>query len=102
LGRISCFTYDDADNRTSETNPPGETTTYIWDTCLLSALINPLNQRSTYTYDRFANRVTEKDALGNVTSYGFDNVGFLTSITNALGKISSISYNNARQKTADI
>ena len=50
------------------TNAAGETTRYIYETCLLQATVDPLGFRTTYTYGRFANRITAQDALGNVTT----------------------------------
>ncbi len=34
-------------------NPLGHVTSYILDGCLLQAVVNPLNQRTTYTYNRW-------------------------------------------------
>lgn len=40
--------------------------------------------------------------MGNVTTFDYDNMGYLTTITNALGKNRVISYSNAKQKIAEV
>ena len=42
--------------------------TYIYDSCLLQAVVDPLNNRTTYTYGRYANKTSETDALGRITT----------------------------------
>ena len=101
LGRTTTSAYDAADNQIATTDPTGATTTFIYNTCLLQAVVNPLNQRTTWTYGRYANKLTQQDALGNVTSWNYDNQGYVLSTQDALGNLATIVYNTARQKIAD-
>ena len=44
LDRTTSYGWDAADNRISVTDPTNATTTFIYSTCLLQAVVNPLNQ----------------------------------------------------------
>ena len=101
LGRTTTSVFDDADNRIAQIDPTGAVTSFIYSTCLLQAVVNPLNQRTTWTYGRYANKLTQVDALGFVTSWNYDNQGFPLSTQDALGNLSSTIYNAARQRIAD-
>ena len=63
LNRTTSYGWDAADNRISVTDPTNATTTFIYSTCLLQAVVNPLNQRTSYTYGRYSTRLTQTDAL---------------------------------------
>ena len=101
LGRTSTMAYDAGDNNVGSTDPAGAASTYIFSTCLLQAVVDPLGNRTSYTYGRYANKLTQVNALNQVTSWEYDNQGFLTDTVDALGNRTSILYNTARQKIAD-
>jgi YD repeat-containing protein len=97
LNRTTTTVYDAADNRIASIEPTGAITTFIFTTCLLQAVVNPLNQRTSWTYGRYSNRLTEVNALNQVTSWNYDNQGFVLSTQDALGNFSTVIYNAARQ-----
>ena len=47
---------------------------------------------------RNGGQATVTDALGNVSSFLYDDMSYLTTMTNALGKSRQIVYNAAKQK----
>jgi len=67
--RTWTMAYDAADHLISSMDPDGNVSSQIYDSCLLAAVVNPLNERTSYTYGRFGNRLTEMNPLGFVTSY---------------------------------
>ncbi|MBC8066381.1 MAG: RHS repeat protein [Chlorobia bacterium] len=102
LGRSSYFAYDAGDHVISVTNAEGEMTRYIYDGCLLQAVVDPMGFRTTNTYGRFEKLATTMDPLGRVTSFEYDNTGFLRAVIDPQGNRATTVYNPAKQKIAEI
>ncbi|WP_047155348.1 DNRLRE domain-containing protein [Aneurinibacillus tyrosinisolvens] len=101
LGHQISFTYGSYDDVTSSTDALGKKTTYTYNAAgdLLS-VTNPLNQTTSYTYDAYGNRLTTQDANGNITTYMYDANGVnVSSIKDAAGRVTSISYDLADNTT---
>ena len=92
--------YDAGDNLVASVDLNGARTTYVWDSCLLAAVVNPLNERASYTYNRFKSRVTEQNPLGYVTTYNFDAMNRPMGMMDALGNVSTVHY-SLNRKVAD-
>lgn len=109
-GVIETYTYDSANNKTSETvtNPnllaggrtdPVRTTRFEYDldNRLTRQIFDPagLNLIEQIGYDAAGNVVRRVDANGNVTTSAYDLANQQTSVTNALGGVISYAYNLA-------
>ncbi|MEV4348791.1 DNRLRE domain-containing protein [Actinoplanes sp. NPDC049596] len=82
-GRRWDFGYDDLGNLTSVTDPKGTSTATAGD------------YTTSYTYDGFGQMQTETDANEHVTKYGgYDVVGYPTTITDPLNKVTTYSYSS--------
>ena len=111
LGRAATYGYDALGRRTSSTDPLGNTTVYTYDAVgnlrtvtgpdpdgggplpapgttssydnldRVVRVTNPQGESTDFTYDVAGNLLTETDALGNVTSYSYDGLYRLTSTT---------------------
>ncbi|KAA0239717.1 MAG: RHS repeat protein [Armatimonadetes bacterium] len=92
--------YDAGDNLVASVDLNGARTTYVWDSCLLVAVANPLNERTSYTYSRFKSRITEQNPLGFVTTYNFDNMNRPSGMMDALGNLTTVHY-SLNRKVAD-
>ncbi len=76
------YGYDSWGNRTSETNPLGQTTSYTYDgENRLVSVTDALSHTTTYAYDGIGRKVKVTDALGSYTEWHYDSRGFVTSIT---------------------
>lgn len=91
------FVYDAGDNLVASVDLNGARTTYVWDSCMLTAVVNPLNERTSYTYNRFRSRASEMNPLGFVTTYEYDNMNRPTGVQNALGNRSTVIYSGKPQ-----
>jgi YD repeat-containing protein len=103
--------YDGNDNVTQATAANGAITTYAYDADdELTSKVTPPDTSSlpspttTYTYDADGNLVTETAPNGNVpgaaagsytSAYGYDAINEQTSMTDALGGITSYGFDNA-------
>ena len=68
----SSYTYDEADNVTSETDEEGNITRYEYDALnRLIKIIDPLGGIAEGTYDNRDNLITLKDPKGNITWYRY-------------------------------
>ena len=79
---ITNYAYDEFRNRTSVTDPNGNTTTFTYDDCgnVLTST-DPEGNITSYTYDINGNKLSEADARGNVTAYEYDALNRLENIT---------------------
>ena len=125
LGNVTTYTYQTGTCRlSSQTNPLGEITSYIYDqegrqeatidplgnrttssydpVNNLAAVTNPLGYTTSYTYDAVNRQQSMEDALGNITTYGYDGVGDRTSVMNPLGFISTTVYDAQRRQIASV
>ena len=102
INRTTSFGYDLADNLVSVTNGNSEVTRYLYDNCLLQAVIDNLQQRTTYSYGRYENRLTAQNALGFVWTYLWDSMGYQTGTIFPDGSQTTTIYNRAKQKIADV
>ncbi len=73
----TCYTYDDAGRKTSETDNLGHITSYTYDTAgnLLSVTKGygtPSASTTSYTYDNARNRISMTDGRGDTTQYAYD------------------------------
>jgi YD repeat-containing protein len=93
--------YDAGDNLVATVDLNGARTTYVWDLCMLVAVANPLNERTSYSYNRFKSRVAQMNPLGFVTTFGFDNMNRPTGMQDALGNFTTSVYDKSR-KIADM
>src|SRR5262249_28521402 len=64
-GNTWSYTNDSHGERTSETDPLGNTTTYTWSDGLLQTITDPLNETTTELYD--ADRRPTGEEIGGVT-----------------------------------
>ncbi|HEX9088869.1 MAG TPA: RHS repeat-associated core domain-containing protein [Arthrobacter sp.] len=128
-GTTTTFTYDSSGNRLTSSRPLAGTSqsavvasTY-GDSAhpdVVTAVVDPNGNSSTFGYDTYGNRTTVTDALGRTTttafdilgrktsltspsgtttSHAYDAAGFLATITDPLGKISAFTYDAAGNKT---
>jgi RHS repeat-associated protein len=68
--------YDELGRRVSEKDQAGRTTRFEYDTLgRLLAVVDALDQRTSYTYDEQGNRTSQTDANGHVTRFEYDRLG---------------------------
>jgi YD repeat-containing protein len=97
----SSMVYDAGDNLVASVDLNGARTTYVWDSCLLVAVANPLNERTSYTYNRFKSRESQMDPLGFVTTFLFDEMNRPSGMMDALGNLSTVVY-SLNRKVGDV
>ena len=94
------YAYDSQGNRTSVTDPLGNTTSFVYDARgNLASTTNQLNQTTTMTYDDLGRVIAVTDPLNNTTEYeyvssgcGCGGTGKLARITDPLDQETSFSY----------
>jgi RHS repeat-associated protein len=96
FGKSIHYTYDEAGNRISMTDPDGGVTTYAYDKAnRLINLTNPLGQTTTYTYDSIGRQIRKDYHNGVYTIYNYDEANRLLSLTNknsSGGVLSNYTY----------
>jgi RHS repeat-associated protein len=94
------YTYDNADNKLTETDPNGHTTTWVYDPAgNLSSVTDANNNETTYGYDA-ADELTSVTAPGNKsTTYGYDASANLTGRTDPNNHTTSWTYDAANRKS---
>lgn len=88
------YSYDLANNRTTQTNP--DTGTVVTQTDAYGLLIsqtNPLNQTTTFAYDAQRNLTSETNAIGQTKRYTYDNRGNRLTATDPANQTATASYN---------
>jgi len=88
------FTYNDASERTSTTNPLGQTTSYTYDTNgNLIRITDPMGRQTTFGYNSEGELASATDPQGNTTSYAYED-GEQTAAVNPLDQKTEIIYDN--------
>jgi RHS repeat-associated protein len=86
------FTYNEASERTSTTNPLGQTTNYTYDTNgNLIRVTDPMGRQTTFGYDSEGELASRTSPQGETTTYTYEK-GERMSTTDPLGHQSLISY----------
>ena len=95
--------YDAIGRKTSETDLAGLVTRFEYDGVgNLTAVVDALDQRTTYGYDEQSNKIRQTDAAGRTTRWGYDSAGRVTSRTLPLGQRETFSYDNAGNRTGHV
>ncbi len=98
LGRVTSYTYDAANNRSTRTDARGILTTYSYDGA--NQLIGrqyPHDPSVTFGYDADGNCALMLDASGT-TTYAYDHADRLNVVTNGYGQSVSYSYSGINQR----
>ena len=91
---ITNYTYDEAGNVETITDPLGRVTTNVYDDLgRLETVIDPLSGTLTYAYDAHGNLLSIIDAASHTTSYGYDKRNRVVTTTNELGNDTYVEYN---------
>lgn len=110
LGRIAKFIYDDKNRLTREikllTNDSNDTNdvllNYEYDTDgHLTALIDPVGNRTEFSFDRDGRMTTRRDAAGAATTVSYDLAGNTSAIVDRNSRKRSFLYNERNQPTAE-
>jgi RHS repeat-associated protein len=99
LGRLTTFTYDDAtgDQLTAK-DALGKVTTFTWVSGLKQTMTDALGRVTSYSWDATLRRLlAEIDALGHATSYGYDGAGNRTTVQDALGRVTTSTFDGERR-----
>ena len=93
LGRVTTYSYDELNRKTSETNAQGEITRFVYDSRdNLVRLEDPNNGFTYFAYDLSNRLLKETKPLLQETTYSYDNNGNLQSTTDANGRKTVYSY----------
>ncbi|SFI48553.1 RHS repeat-associated core domain-containing protein [Collimonas sp. OK307] len=98
LGRQTAYTYDNLGNVLTVTQLAGTanavTTTFTYTSTYnqMASIKDVLNHTTNFGYDPKGNLLQVTDANNNPTSRGYNTAGLMTSLTNALGKVTSFTY----------
>lgn len=103
LGRDARLNYNADGDLTSAVSPSGRTARYQYDARgqLLQAK-DATDKKIDYSYDFRGNMVTMKDKRGFTTTFTYDLLDRVTSVTNPLGEISSMSYTDTGKIASSI
>ncbi|MBK8094781.1 MAG: RHS repeat protein [Verrucomicrobiaceae bacterium] len=110
LGRIAKFIYDDKNRLTREikllTNDSNDTNdvilNYEYDADgHLTALIDPVGNRTEFSFDRDGRMTTRRDAAGASTTVSYDLAGNTSAIVDRNSRKRSFLYNERNQPTAE-
>lgn len=94
--RITSYTYDAAGNRTSETNPLGETTSYLYDVMnRIREESNVAGRKTEYEYDKNSNLTGIVNAGGGRVRFAYDSNGNLTGLTDESGRKAAYAYDRS-------
>lgn len=87
------YTYDRFDNRTSETDARGNTTTYTYNG-LQKVLTSkePSGFATTNTYDANGNLLSTRDSSGQVATFTYNSAGKVTTLTDSKGNVARFAY----------
>ena len=78
---VTATTYNGIGNSLATTDPTGKTTTYEYDALnRMTAVIDPLQHRTSYSYNGNGNRVALIDANNTVTRYEYDDLSRLAAV----------------------
>jgi YD repeat-containing protein len=120
------YTYDSEDERTKVADPSGHTTTYTYDTNgNVLEVRDPLGHKTVNTYDAYNDLLTSTNPLGvetvftydvdqnlatqtidpgadqRETQWGYFRAGTIATITDPLGGVTTLTYNNAGQQLTE-
>jgi RHS repeat-associated protein len=100
-GVVTSFSYDNRGNPLSYTDPLHHTTTSTYNELNeVTATTDPLNRHTSYTYDIHGNRLTATTPGGHTQQWTYNNDGTVATTTDADGHTSTHSYNAAGDLTA--
>ncbi|MES2598702.1 MAG: fibro-slime domain-containing protein [Verrucomicrobiota bacterium] len=111
LGRISKFIYDERNRLTREikilTNDANDNNDVLVsyeydDDGHLTALMDPVGNRTEFTFDRDGRMTRRRDAAGASTQVVYDAAGNATSITDRNGRKRTFVYNDRNQPAAEL
>lgn len=90
---ITVYTYDEAGNQKTITDPLGRVTTYNYDDLnRVASITNPLGDATTYSYDPAGNRISVTDAEGRTTHYQYDELNRVAVTTNPISGTTSVTF----------
>jgi YD repeat-containing protein len=94
LGETTSYTYDADRNLISTTDADGNKTTYVYDLANEETEVEPASGGDQYTYYTLDGKVLDqKDGnVHAVLTYGYNALNEVTSETDALGKVTSYTY----------
>jgi YD repeat-containing protein len=97
---ITSFTYNEASEPTSMTNPLGQTTGYTYDANgNLIRVTDPMGQQTTFGYNSEGEMTSRTSPQGQTTSYAYEK-GELASTTDPLGHQTVINYDGVGRPVA--
>jgi YD repeat-containing protein len=90
---VSTFRTDRSGNRTRETDPAGNRTSFAYDALERPVVItDALGNSERFSYDADGNLASHTDENGHTTSYAYDALGRTAAVTDALGHVERYAY----------
>jgi RHS repeat-associated protein len=106
VGQTSTYTYDGNGNLASTTDILGHTMSYVYDS--RGNLLSSSQRNGTHiltnhsTFDNEGRQLTSTDTLGNTTTYTYNSLGQQIAVTDPLGRVTRMVYDNDGRMTETI
>lgn len=101
LSHSTTIQCNSAGQPTSVQDALGHTASFAYQGYDLQSVTDPLNRMVNYAVDTLGCRIATRDPLGDVTLTQYDTNDRVTAVTDALNRITALSYDGKKQKGSE-